>query len=145
VTIETGLRTLLLAQAAIVATIPPQTVGKVAFDAIFNEEPAQGLDPAFIVICEVDEDPMLTLDGTYGMRSTTFSVDCYHKSIPEAKVTAKAVQDFLNDYDGPAGDDDTINAVLLQGVTYDKLYNTDGTDTRQRIVKLSYQIQHTAN
>lgn len=143
--IDTGLRTLLLAQSSITTLAPSQTIEGISTPSIFNEEPPQGANPPFIVIVQTDHDPMVALDGTYGMQMTTFSIDCYANELPAAGTLRTTVGTFLNDYSGAAGASETINAVILQGNSYRKLYAQDGTDTRQRIASASYLIQHTAN
>lgn len=143
--IDTGLRTLLAAQSSITSLAPSQTIEGISRPSIFNEEPPQGAALPFIVITQTDHDPLPTLDGTYGMEMTTFSIDCYTNELPAGQTLRKAVSDFLKDYSGAAGASDTINAVIWQGNSYRKLVNPDGTDTRQRIASSSYLIQHTAN
>ncbi len=141
--IDTGLRTLLLDQSSITTLIPAQTINGTSHPAIFNEEPPEGVLPPFIVISLIANDPMLTLDGTYGMQASNFDIKCFAYKFEDAKTLSRTVRTFLDDYSGAAGGSDTINAVLLQGVSYDKLYNQDGTDSRQRIATLGYLIQHT--
>ena len=50
--IETGLRTLLLAQASITAIAPAQTIGGISYPAIFTEYPEQSFQAPFIVISQ---------------------------------------------------------------------------------------------
>jgi hypothetical protein len=97
------------------------------------------------VITHQKGDPMGTLDGTYGMESTTVGIDCYHNGKIGADAIAAAVFSFLKDYAGAAGAGQTVNAVIAEEPTYRKLFNSDGTDSRQRISSRSYFIQHTAS
>lgn len=140
--IETGLRTLLLGQTGITSLVPAQTVGSVNYPGIFNEDPAQGFVPPFILISQTDFDAYLRLDNTIGTKATDFDIDCYSYSFPASLTIAKAVSDFLMDFTGAAGPLDTIRAVLWEGKRSDKLFDNQGNDTRQRIVSLSFKIQH---
>lgn len=139
--IETGLATLLLAQSAITTLVPAQTLGGTSYPAICNEEPTQGMVPPFIVITDSENDPNSTLDGS---ETITLDVDCYHYSKVGADAISAAVDAFFGDYTGPAGDDDTVEMVIQQNRTYRKLFNADGTDSRQRISSLTYRIWHSA-
>lgn len=142
--IETGLRTLLLAQAAITALVPDQSVGGRTYDAIFNEYPDQGIQPPFIVISQTDFDPLECLDGTTGMEVSVFEIDCYASNEPDCIALGKAVSDFLKDYSGAAGASDVINAVHWEKKTYNRIPLEIGLDARQHIKKLTFRIQHTA-
>lgn len=142
--IDEGLRALLLQQNSLQVLLGTQTVGKPTFEKVFNEDAPQGIEPPYIVISQISFDPMKALDGTTGMESTEFDIDCYHKTQPEAKRLGKAVSDFLKDYTGLAGGNDRINAVLWDNMRYDRFFNQDGSDSRIRICSLTFTIQHTA-
>jgi len=140
--IELGLRALLLAQSPITALCPPQTIRGITYDGIFNEHPVEGFLPPFVLVAQMSFDPLLHLGSTGGLADTEFDIDCYSRSYPGAMALADQVQDFLEDYTGPAGDDDTIKAVLLQGRRYDKVIEGQGADQRQHVISVSFQIQH---
>lgn len=140
--IETGLRTLLLAESTITALAPAQTIKGQSIDAIFNEYAEQGFLPPFILISLIDFDPMKHLGGTTGMETTEIDIDCYERTYPRALALAKAVSDYLKDYTGAAGGSDTINAVLWEDKRYDKIFDADGRDVRQHIMGLNFRIQH---
>lgn len=140
--IELGLRTLLLQQPAIVALVPPQPVGNPTFDCVFNEFAPQGVKPPFIVIYQINFDPMKALDGTYGMETTELDVDCHHITHPGAVKLGKTVSDFLKDYTGLAGGQDRINAVLWESKRHDRIYLNDGRDVRENILSMTFTIQH---
>lgn len=142
--IETGLRTLLLAQSGITALARNQTVGGITYQGVFSEYPDQSLQPPFIVISQTDFDPLECLDGTRGMEVSVFDIDCYDTDHPGAIALAKVVSDFLKDYSGIAGDFDTINAVHWENKRYDKIPLGQGLDTRHQIKRLTFRIQHTA-
>lgn len=141
--IELGLRALLLAQAGITALAPAQPVNGSNCDAVFNETEIQGFAPPFIVIEQTGFDPMVCLDGTYGMQATEFEIGCYATSKPAALTLAKTVNEFLRDYAGAAGADDRIDAVIQQGKRNSRFLTQTGTDARHHVVTVSYLIQHT--
>ncbi len=140
--IETGLRTLLLAQPNITGICKPRAVGSIKFNAIFNQYPAQGFKPPFLLISQTDMDPLAALDGTYGLRSNEFTFECYSRDYTEAVALADIVETFIKDYTGQAGPADTIKAVILEGRSYDELFEEQGGDQRQHIISLSVMIQH---
>lgn len=141
--IETGLRTLLLAQSSITSLVPPQTIRKVAFDGVFLDHPSEGFNAPFITISMTGHDPLKRLDGTTnGLAFTDIDVDCYASSRPSAIAIAKAVADFLKDYTGLAGASDTVEAVLFQSMRDDVIGLGDGRDQRHYVRSLSFQIQH---
>ena len=102
--IEIGLRTLLLAQASITTLAPAQTVGGVAFDAVFLDNAAEGVKPPYVIITQTGHDPYKRLDGTGGtLRKTEVDIDCYASNRPASITLAGAVETFLRDYVGAAG------------------------------------------
>lgn len=141
--IETGLRTLLLAQSSITALVPAQTIKGQSLSGIFCEHPEQGFLPPFILISKIDTDPWLTLGNSLGTRATDFDFDCYSYTYPGALAIAAAVKAFIEDYTGAAGADNTIKAVLWMNGRSDQLNEGQGRDVRQFIESLSFTIQHT--
>lgn len=146
--IETGLRTLLLAQSSITTIAVPQIIDKVTYQGIFNEHPVQGFVPPFVLISMTDRDPLAHLGATSGLQFTDFDIDAYHYSHPGALALGKAIQDFFfppgggGDFSGAAGADDTILAVLYEGKRYDEVFEDQGRDVRQHISSLSINVQH---
>jgi hypothetical protein len=144
VAIETGLRTLLLAQSSITSLAPAQAIGGISFPAIFLDNAAEGIKAPFIIITQTGHDPYKRLDGTGGtLRMSEFDIDAYSTSRPGAIALATAVEVFLRDYVGAAGASDTINAVLHEGTLDDLVTLGDGRDQRYYVRSLSFQIQHT--
>ncbi len=142
--IETGLRTLLLAQSSITTLAPAQTVGGVSFPAVFLDNPAEGVKPPFIIITQTGHDPYKRLDGTGGtLRLSEIDIDSYATSRPGAIALSNAVEVFLRDYVGAAGASDTINAVLHDSTLDDIVTLGDGRDQRHYVRSLSFRIQHT--
>lgn len=139
--IETNLRTLLLAQSSITALVPAQTVGGVSYPSVFNENPAQGVRPPFILISHIDRDGMLNLGVTHGTAKTNIDIDCYANTFVAADAIGEAVKTFIQDYRGAAGSG-TIDAVELQDIRYDAIYEDQGRDVREHIVSLNIDIFH---
>ena len=142
--IETGLRTLLLAQASITALAPAQTVGGVSFPAVFLDNAAEGCKPPYVIITQTGHDPYKRLDGTGGtLRMSEVDVDCYAHNRPDAIALGAAVETFLRDYSGAAGASDTINAVLYESHRDDVISTGDGRDQRYYVRSFQFSIQHT--
>jgi hypothetical protein len=131
-----GLRSLLLADAGIAALVGQR---------VYVNQAAQTAALPYIVITQIDLDPMLALDGTYGMQSAEIDVDCYGMNHVTAAAVAAAVKAKLNDYSGAAGDDDMIDAVLLLDENDGPLAPNDGTQTGRHLVTVEYEVQFTPN
>lgn len=140
--LKTGLRTLLLARFNIRQLVPDQPVGNLIFPCIFCEDPPQDVKPPFILIQQIDKDPMGALDGTYGMQQEEIDIDCYSFSHDKAEDIAFAVREYLKDFTGLTPTGAYIDAVRWENEQYGKLLLKDGTDTRQRIVSLTFNIFH---
>jgi hypothetical protein len=142
--IETGLRTLLLAQSSITTLAPAQTVGGLSVDAVFLDHPVEGVKAPYVLITLTSHDPYKRLDGTGGtMRRSDFDIDCYASNRPASIALAGAVETFLRDYVGAAGASDTINAVLWESSRNEVVSLGDGRDARHYVRSLSFIIQHT--
>lgn len=146
--IETGLRTLLLAQPSITGIAKPQTVDGVTYQGIFNESAVQGFKPPFVLITLIDFDPLRHLGATSGLQFSDFDIDAYSRSYTEALALGAAIRDFFfppsgsGDYAGSAGQDDTIKSVMFESRRHDMINESQGGDSRQHIVSLSIQVQH---
>jgi hypothetical protein len=139
--LETGLRTLLLAQPSIASLVPTQTVDGNTYQRIFNEHPARKIVPPYILIHLIDFDPYACLDGTSGLSSYEIDIDCYAVEYPDSVAIASAVHTFLKDYTGPAGALDSIKAVIWLNKRHDKVFEDQGRDVRHHIESMSFQIQ----
>jgi hypothetical protein len=116
----------------------------VVFDAIFLDNPAEGVKPPYIIITQTGHDPYKRLDGTGGtLRKTELDIDCYASNRPASITLASAVETFLRDYVGAAGVSDTINAVLWENARDDVILTGDGRDQRHYVRSLQFSIQHT--
>lgn len=140
--ITTGLRTLLLAQPNITAICKPQKLGNTTYPGIFNEFAPEGFKPPYVLISKTDTDPLVVLDGTYGLRFNEFDFECYSRDQVEAESLGDIVETFIKDYTGQAGPSDTIKAVILENRRYDKIFEEQGGDQRQHIQSISVTIQH---
>ena len=136
-----GLRTLLLAQSSITSLIPSQTVNRITFPGIFCDNAPQGVKPPYVVIHAMATDPMLTLD-TYSesLKSDDIEIDVVCYSVPQARSISDTIRQFIDDYNGAAGDNDTIKAVLWNDENYSYDFPDEGRDTKYHIITTSYQI-----
>jgi hypothetical protein len=132
-TIDTDLRLLLASEP---------TISVWTDTRVFCERAEQGATEPYIVISDLSEDPLLALDGTYGLSFRDYDIDCYASSFPRAKLLANAVKVFLDDYTGAAGTS-TIQAVLYQGQTGGYVDPEDGQRLGLFLTTLEFQIQYT--
>lgn len=140
--IKDGLRTLLLAESSITTLAPAQVIQGKSYSAIFVDKVKQGIKPPFIVISRSGFDPMKTLDGTTGMKSTEIDIECWEYTETEAEALAAAVSAYIKDYSGAAGGSDTIDAVLWDSVNDFKEAEDDGKDLWRFVTVLNLTIQH---
>lgn len=143
--IEAGIRTLFLAQSSITTLVPAQTIDTKSFSGVFVQQSKEGFKPAsgkgLIVIERTGRDPMVALDGTYGMQSSDITVNCIAKASDDADAIANAVTDYFKDYTGAAGSD-TIDAVIWTDSNMDDYPPPDGTDVPWKVVALEFTVQH---
>jgi hypothetical protein len=142
--IETGLRILLLAQSSVSGIARPGKAKDVTHDAVFSEVAPQGMAPPFVVIRQVDADPMGTLEETEGLESGTFEIDCHSRNYDDGLQLRKNVDDFLKDYSGSAGPEDVIEAVVMGDKRYENVPEDQGGDQWQHVFTRSFLIQHHA-
>jgi hypothetical protein len=142
--IETGLRTLLLDQPSITGIARPGKAKDVTHDAVFNETAPQGLAPPFVVIRQVDNDPMGTLAETAGLEATTFEIDAHSRSYDDGLQLRKNIDEYLKDYSGNAGPEDKIEAVIMGDKRYENVPEDQGGDQWQHVFTRSFLIQHHA-
>ena len=137
-----GIRTLLLAQAAITTLAPSQVVKGVTYPAVFCDNPVEDMIPPYIVLISNKTDPCLTLDAVINTSGVSDDIDivAVGYSIVDARALGQAVQTFFDDYEGPAGSDDTVLAVHLLDETYSYDYPADGRDTKVHKIAVSYNI-----
>ena len=135
--IKDGLRTLLLSQPTITAIV--------GAEGVYVNKAPQGKNPPYAIIDGVRTDPLGTLTETVGLRFKDTDIDCFAATEPVAQQLANAVSDFLKDYVGPAGPDDTINAVLWTDEDDDFVPDVEGGDQGRHLVTLDFNIQYTPN
>jgi hypothetical protein len=143
VPLETGLRTLLLAEPTITSLVPAQAIGGTTYPSIFNEHPKRKAEPPYILIRQTTFDPYVCLDGTSGLASYEFEIDCVASEVQDSIAIGSAVSGILKDYSGPAGASDTIKAVIWQNKRMEVLQEDEGRDVQRHAVVLSFQIQAT--
>lgn len=139
-----GLRTLLLAQSSITALAPAQTINGISIPSIVCDNAPQGMVPPYVVLTDISNDPMNTLDAySETLQAVEVDIDCYSYSEPAARTLGQTVWRFIRDYTGAAGADDTVKAVNVEdNGTYRYDFPAEGRDTRFHIVSLSMLIQY---
>lgn len=137
--LDESLRTLFLAESTItdITATGPHSV-----EAIYCGDSPQKAGQPRLEIHELNLDPMLSLDGTSGMRTATIDIDCKARSKPIASNLADSVESYFNDYTGAAGSV-TIDAVLLSDRTDSTESPDSATDEKLYVVTLDYDIQFT--
>jgi hypothetical protein len=131
VAIGTDLRTLLAAQS----------LGLASASAIYTDKTDQNEPMPYLVLTQLNEDPMKTLGGTTGMRNAEFDIDCVASSRVTADSVADAVDSFIKDYSGAAGAS-TVRAVLLNDRAYDCIPTGQGTENHKFVTTLNFQVQY---
>jgi hypothetical protein len=95
-----GLRTLLLAQSSIT-----DIVGSAG---IFVSAARQGSDLPYIVLDRVSDEKYKGLGGYLNQRHCEVDIECWHKTQSLAAALAKIVSNYLDDFTGATGGDETI-------------------------------------
>lgn len=127
-TIESGLRAILAAEATISAI-----VGSKVFDEKVDVEDA----PPYVRFeqgAEVDE----TLSGD---RSADFNLECVETTVPLRNTLTQAVRNFIQDYSGTA-DDVTIDAVLILDENNDYEEPQHGSDAGRFIGNIDVRLYY---
>lgn len=132
--IETGLRKLLLTSPAITNIVGQR---------IYTEVADQNAVLPYIVLTKISSDFLNTLDGATGMEFKDFDFDCYGKTDVQSRTLANTVKTFIRNYTGPAGLDDTVEAVLLNGESDEHIPPQDGKSVGTFLTTLDFQIQYT--
>lgn len=143
--IDEGLRTLLLAQAGITALAPAQTVGLVSIPAVFVDAAVQGVLPPYVLITITGGDPLVTLDSTYHetLRQYEIDIDSFSYDKTAANTLNKTIRQFLDDYTGAAGSNDTIKSVYFDSEVGGFDFPNEGDDKKAFFVTTSYQMMVT--
>lgn len=134
--IDEGLRSLLIGETSVTDLLA--TTGSVFVDAI-----TQDYELDYISLTVLNQDPMKYLDSTSGMRTSNIDIDCVATTRVKSSALADAVDAFIKDYSGAAGSN-TINAVLLEALSYDAVPVQQGSDNYKYITTLNVDIQHDA-
>lgn len=128
-----GLRTLLLAEGTITALCSTR---------IYLGRAPQKPTLPYLVMTNLRTDPLKALDGTYGMGTKDFDLDCVAATQPGAQALADAVMEYLDDYTGAAGSH-TINAVLINDQSEDAIEPADSSDTWSHVVTVDATLHYT--
>ena len=149
--IDEGLRTLLLAQPSVVDLVPPQTIEGIVFQGVFVQNAYQGFFPKrhddadmpFVVIDRLGGDPMLTLDDySETLKSADIEITSFSLDGTKARDIDLTIRQFLDDYTGACGSEDTIKAVLFDEPATGYDVPETGADIRLYWVTRGYEIQY---
>ncbi len=132
--IEVGLRSVVLADAAVVAIV--------GASGMYYLDAPQGQAPPYVLFARSETEFNKTLDGTAGMKFADFEIDCISTDPIQAKVLCQAVIDRLGDYSGPMGTD-VCHAVLLLDQFDDPLGAQQGEGRPQYQSTVTLQVQYT--
>lgn len=134
--IENGLRTILLAESTVSTLLGEPTKG------VYVTQVPQNAVAPFILITVMSMDPLKHLGSTGGLRFTDIDIDCKAKVQDDAQDLADAVEAFIDDFTGAAGSD-SVKAVLLNGRT-PSVETPDGRQEQGRFVEtIDVQVQWT--
>lgn len=133
--IESDLRTLLLAQSSITAVVGAGNVH-------CGWEPQEKNLP-YIVLTVMGKEGNTTLDGgTDLLQFVDFEIDCYGKTYGQAKDLCGIVRAFIKDFSGATGGTQTIGAVLIDDESDDVIAPTDGSDAKRFLTTLELTIHY---
>jgi hypothetical protein len=140
--LKNGLRDLLLAEPSVGSLLYPQEVDRDTVDKVFVSTVDQGVTVPYLVISRTGHDPMGTLTNTTGMAQTEIDVDCFAATPAAADDLADAVEGYLKDYSGGAGNRDYIDCVIFEDKNDFENTEGDGNDNWRHAVTLSFTIFH---
>lgn len=120
--IEEGLAELIRQQSGIMALLSSSVGKNVVIDKIDQVE----LQP-YISITQLSTNPHHMLERNEGVRTATIDLDCVATAKPKANEIADALEAFLVNYSGPAGNH-TIHEVHLNDRSGDAWALAQGTD-----------------
>lgn len=139
--ITTELRTLLLAQSSITTLAPAQTINRISVPAVFVENAQQGFSPPFVIITNIQSEPIVCSDGTKEFRTAEIDIDAYGYSRVDSRTLASTIRTYIDDFSGTAGAN-TIHAVLWQDENDFAVKPQDGRDTRWYVTTETFRIQY---
>lgn len=140
--IDTGLRDLLLAQPSITALCAAQAIDGKTWYSIYDETVKQGAKAPYVLISTISFNPLGNLTNTTGLGESEIDIDCVAYTKSKANNLAKAVSDFLKDYSGPAGVDDSIKSVNWEDSQVFKQQESPGQELWRYTVTLTFTIHH---
>ena len=117
------------------------TISAIVGSRVYVSRAPQTAALPYIIITQISTDEFNTIDGTSGLRSVDFDIDCKSQRSVEAMTLGDAVRDFVKDYTGTAGSQ-TIKAVELNSETTDYEPPTDGSDSGIHTTLLDVSIQY---
>lgn len=132
--IGTDLRTLLIAESTINTALATTT-------SCYTDKTDQNAEMPYLVLTQLNEDPMKMLTVTSGLRMAEFDIDCVASSRVTADTVADAVETYIKDYSGAAGSS-TVRAVLLNDRAYDSIPIGQGSENYKFVTTLNLQVQY---
>lgn len=132
--IDTDLITLLAAEASINSLLSTTT-------SFYTDKTDQNGEMPYVVVTQLDEDPLLMLSGTTGLAIAEIDIDCVASSRVTANAVFAAVKAYIKDYSGAAGAS-TVRAVLLNGLATDAIPIGQGTENYKFVKTLNLQVQY---
>ena len=118
------------------------TISAVVGTRVFVSRAPQTASLPYILITQMSSDEYNTMDGTTGLRSVDFDIDCKSDRSVEADTLGTIVRDFIKDYTGAAGSQ-TVGAVHLNSESTEYETPTDGSDSGIHLTLLDISIQYT--
>lgn len=135
--LEAGLRTLLLAQSSITALVPARTIGGTSYSGIFVNNPTQNFDPPYVLIKNTDGKNVCLNNSAVNHE---IDIECCANKDDDAIAIGAAVNTFLETYSGAAGASDTIDMVIWKGKKLEYTQEAQGRDVQIHRRTMTYQI-----
>jgi hypothetical protein len=130
--ISRGLKTLLLAQAAITNIVGTRISVSAA---------KQGTTRPYIVIDRMSDEKVKDLDGIQTARECEIDIECWAATPESAASLAEVVSDFLDDYTGAAGDENIL-AAHHAGDTDNYVSPTSGGEITEFVTILNFEFMY---
>lgn len=130
-----GLRTLLLTQSSI--------TNVVGTSGIYVSAAPQTATLPYIVLDRISDEKHKALDGYTGTRHGEVDIECWDTTPGDAASLAKIVSDYLDDFSGATGGDETILS-SHQIDDNDTFAEPDsGEEIREFVTILNFEFQYT--
>lgn len=130
-----GLRTLLLAQSTVTDVV--------GTSGIYVTTARQTTSLPYIVLDRVGDEKYTALDGYQSARHAEVDIECWHKTPGQAAALAKIVSDYLDDFSGATGGDETI--LSSHHIDDNDTFDTpqSGEEIREFVTILNFEFHYT--